>query len=68
MKRILTILLFVAVLSGCAALSGILDILADDPKTPKPAPVCDVDTVGVHHQGQVCLKYDDGKYRWGAAK
>lgn len=65
MKRVFMILLAVVFLSGCAACMDILDILADD---PKPAPVCDVDTVGIHHQGQVCLKYDDGQYRWSVAK
>ncbi|NPU84390.1 MAG: hypothetical protein HPY65_07860 [Syntrophaceae bacterium] len=68
MKRALAILVVAVLLSGCAETMAVLDILSDKPQPAAPTPVCDVDTVGVHHQSQVCLKYDDGKYRWGPAR
>jgi len=62
MKKIMIIMvLFSALLlSGCAAMLDILDILAYQP----PVPVCDKDSVGSTFKGQQCLKYSDGNYRW----
>lgn len=65
MKKFFAVLAMVAILSGCAETLAILDVLADK---PKPAPVCEKETVGVRHDGKVCLKFDDGKYRWAAEK
>lgn len=49
-------------LAGCAGFWDLLDaILSVD---PAPQPICDAGTVGVRHDGQVCLKYDDGSYSW----
>lgn len=64
MKRITLILFAVLFLSGCAETMAILDVLADKPKPPDPAPLCEKETVGVKHDGKTCLKYDDNTYRW----
>ena len=49
-------------LAGCTTTLDILDILVPDP--PIPCPVCDATTVGVHFEGQTCIKFSDGSYRW----
>ena len=46
--------------AGCSTATAVLDILTP----PDPVPVCDATSVGVHVNGQTCVKYDDGSYRW----
>jgi len=62
MTRLLMIVALAAVLSSCAVLQTtgeILDILV-----PDPTPVCDSQSAGVTIDGQQCVKYSDGSYRW----
>jgi len=66
MKKAFAGFLIAMFLSGCAETMAILDVLADKPKPPAPAPICDASTVGIQHDGKTCLKYDDGAYRWTA--
>ena len=61
MKKLILISTTLMMLSGCAALD-IVDVILNDPKPI--APVCGPDTVGVYYQGETCLKWTDGHYRW----
>jgi len=64
MKKLLLIVC-VLVLAGCAELGTAIDIAGVILNDPKPiAPVCGPDTVGVSYQGETCLKWTDGTYRW----
>lgn len=62
MKKI-ALVIAIVMLTGCAALD-IASILIDDPKPVPIAPICGPDTVGVSYQGETCLKWTDGRYRW----
>jgi len=63
MLKKIALIIVVLMLTGCAALD-IATIILADPK-PKPiSPVCSQETVGVSYQGETCLKWTDGKYRW----
>ena len=62
MIRLLVMVTLATTLSGCAALQTtgeILDILV-----PDPVPVCDSQSAGVTVDGQQCVKYSDGSYKW----
>lgn len=59
MRMFTLALCLIAVLTGCAALGGIADIIY-----PEPVPVCDSESVGAEHDGMQCLKLSDDTYRW----
>lgn len=61
MKKLALAICLMTVLTGCAALGDIADIIA-----PEPVPVCDNESVGAKHDGMQCLKLSDDTYRWVA--
>lgn len=60
MKKLISIVVVVLFISGCAGFNEIMDIIAPD----TPRPVCDNDSAWETYAGKVCVKYSDGSYRW----
>jgi len=60
MKRFF-LLAAILLLTGCAGFWTVVDIITE----PVPIkPVCNEQNVGVSYQGETCLQWSDGVYRW----
>jgi hypothetical protein len=61
--RELLLVITVLALSGCAVLDTTTEII-EDIIPEDPVPVCEQGTAGSQWDGQTCLKFSDGTYRW----